>query len=762
MKRLFYCLLSLLTFLLIISPTFANPEDVTLLPLSKWQYKNVDGWGFYAYGGEFSWFGFVLHNATDSDYTVSLPVEADVNHLSRHKIVNTSYKVMDFGSKDFQRNDRPKIYFTDDFTLPKRSTYAVFMDIAGMQPYSRQWDTSVFFDYEIKDNSKSVTKNISGILTRDMYRSVPTKLVIMHPGVKELETVSFCRDYSQNDRKVTFNYALKNNTNDPILIEFAQSILLEGFSQTIPVQYLNCTVNGSSCTDRLGADVFWLLGSDTAVFQAEAALPDTQTQPNNNFHIKTSLRYDYNGQKKIPYGLGETRAACQAASPEPISPTKTPEATSVPTSIPTSIPTAVPTATPAPTLDIPAIPLENPGFCRNYIKEGNKISFSYTLTNISSVKIPVELATSLWIEGQPETIKIINTDCTTTGNSCKARIKNGILTLNANESVDISGEAVLKVNPPKQDFLIQTSLRYNYNGKNLIPFLIKNSNSVCSADIPVPEPEKPVSALETVKFCRTYDSSTGKVSFSYALKNNTTGTIPVELATTIAIQGQQRSLPIQYKNCVSAGKSCIARIKNGYLYLNAGETAELSGIVKLNNSPSTENFYIRTSLRYMDNHQRLTPFYIGQSADSCTSPHSVSLLKDPAVISRVITNDTEHDLKVEPGTILLQDKTISNYLGSVVIGSADGESMSSQSLIFSSGEDFTLPPFSTADITLIFEGEPDGPDHFNWEYRTNTAGQNTQGKQAPEDINNIQNMDEFFFRIGDPTNWLPPDFQHIQ
>ena len=136
MKKTLTVILTVFVCLILFGSVFAGPEEVRLIPVSKWNYKNVDGWGFYAKNGDYSWFAFILYNPTNTDYTISIPVDATVANATRHKIINTSYKKMINGSVDFFYAGYVKEYFTESFTLAKNSTCSVFMDIADIQAYS--------------------------------------------------------------------------------------------------------------------------------------------------------------------------------------------------------------------------------------------------------------------------------------------------------------------------------------------------------------------------------------------------------------------------------------------------------------------------------------------------------------------------------------------------------------------------------------------------------------------------------------------------
>ena len=155
MHRHFHLIFIFICVLLIFSAVSAAPEDVKLLPLSRYNYYNVDGYGFYDKCADFSWFGMVLHNGTGRDYTVSFPEYGSMGGWggSMHPLTNLRYKVMDYGSNNFLRDDREEIPFSGDLTLPAMSTYAIFMDVEKFSQYNLYWDTDLFFTLTVKDES---------------------------------------------------------------------------------------------------------------------------------------------------------------------------------------------------------------------------------------------------------------------------------------------------------------------------------------------------------------------------------------------------------------------------------------------------------------------------------------------------------------------------------------------------------------------------------------------------------------------------------
>lgn len=464
MKKFLTTILTIFAVLFLFGSAYAGPEQVSIVPISKWNYKNVNGYGLYAKGGEYSWFAFILRNAGNTDVTVTLPSEVDVAHNTRHKIVNTAYKAMYNGSVDINYSGYFKVYFTNSFTLPKDSTYSVFFDVTDIQPYNKQWDTDVFFSIQIKDQNTAINLPIKGVLAYDAKNTTPSRLTIVTQDPNQgtaaagdpLTTVSFCRDLANN--KVSFAYALKNNTAAVIPVELATSLAVEGQSGAVPVSYTGCTSGGSSCTSRISGGIFKLNPGETAEFKGEAALSAKPSK--TDFYIQTSLRYDYNGQILTPFLVGYATGACSAGSPAPV-------------------PTPASPSTPETGTD--ELGLISTSFCRDYDANARRLSFSYTLKNSSSVQIPVELATSLAIEGQQNVVPLSYTGCTSGGSSCSSRISKGIFKLNAGETAEFRGEATLPSNPANANFFIKTSLRYDYNGRTLIPFLVGYTTNTCSA-----------------------------------------------------------------------------------------------------------------------------------------------------------------------------------------------------------------------------------------------------------------------------------------
>ena len=641
-----------------------------------------------------------------------------------------------------------------------------------MQPYSQQWDTDVFFSIRISDQQTTRILPIAGVLAYDAKNTTPEKLTIVNQGTSPiitinpnansgaapvadpLSTLKFCRQYNASDKKLSFTYAIKNNAQDSILTELATSLFVEGFKTTVPVRYTGCTSDGSSCTSRITDGNFRLRAGETAEFSGEAILPSKP--PKNDFLIRTSLRYDYNGEKLVPYLVGTATGTCSEK------PTAVPSA-----EVPSATASAPITVTPEPGDEAGLV---NINFCRSYDAASRKVSFSYTLRNSSSAEIPLELATSLAVEGQKDVAMVRYTGCESGGSSCISRISSGIFKLKAGETAKFSGEATLSAKPAKANFYIRTSLRYDYKGRTLIPFLIGYASDSCSANpsgtapsiiTVTPEPGNEA-GLVNVSFCRSYDAGSRKVSFAYALRNRSSVTIPVELATSLAVEGLRYTVPVRYTGCVSGGSSCASRISSGIFRLNAGETAEFRGEASLPSKPANPNFFIKTSLRYDYKGRTLIPFLVGYTVNACSAPHAVSAdeilpkSSDASVLAVRIINDKDTEMTILPGTVVRGDQVIGNYEGIAAISAVDVEITGHSDFAFTKGEEFILPPYSIADTTLTLPAGMAVDDGTVWNYSINgTASGITPEKSqpkalaAPESGTTGDNDDRQLFRIGD-------------
>ncbi len=760
MKKTLTVILSVFVCLILFGSVFAGPEEVRLIPVSKWNYKNVDGWGFYAKNGDYSWFAFILYNPTNTDYTISIPVDASVANATRHKIINTSYKKMINGSVDFFYAGYVKEYFTESFTLAKNSTCSVFMDIADIQAYSAQWDTDVAFTIQIGDKNKTVSMDIDGVLAYDAKNTTPPTVPVVNEGTPVLSTVSFCRNYNASNGQVTFAYALKNHSTQNIPVELATTLAAEGLSETPLITYTGCKSGSRSCMSRIDGGMFTLKAGETAEFYGSAVFDKKPSK--TGFYILTSLRYTYNGKTLIPYLIGRASGTCSVEIPTQVpsatvtatataTATPKPTATAVPTSTPKPTATAVPTSTVRPTATATPVPAEKEAlttvrFCRDYKSSAKRVTFTYALRNDTAQNVRVELPETMEIEGVSAPAKITYNKCLSDGRTCLSRIRGGFITLEPGETAEISGRVPMSRQPAKSDYFIRTAVRYGDNGKTL-PLYAADS---CSVKSPAPAPTVAVTAtatstpkptatataapapaedgaLSTVRFCRDYRSASKRITFTYALQNNSDRNIRAELPKTMEIEGVSAPAKITYNKCLSAGKTCLSRISGGSITLKPGETAEISGRVPMSRQPAKSDFFIQTAVRYGDNGKTL-PLY---AADSCQASGTVGKsapdMAEPVRYALQLTNDRETDLTILPGYVYIADEETGNYEGTALISALDEEITGNTDAVFTEGEPFVMPPFSRADVMIVPEAGP-ADRSVIWNYAINGDPQSTEAE----------------------------------
>ena len=168
MKKITVFFLFLLFFLICFRQAAAGPEEVKLILQSRYYYYNVDGYGFYDKCGSTSWFAIVLQNTASKPYTLSISPTA---HLSTkegtvHPLGNFRYKIMDEGSANTLRPDRPEIPYSGDLTLPAKSTYAVFIDVQNIERYNLYWDTTIYFTIQVTGNGETSPIHINGVIAQ--------------------------------------------------------------------------------------------------------------------------------------------------------------------------------------------------------------------------------------------------------------------------------------------------------------------------------------------------------------------------------------------------------------------------------------------------------------------------------------------------------------------------------------------------------------------------------------------------------------------
>ena len=258
-------------------------------------------------------------------------------------------------------------------------------------------------------------------------------------------------------------------------------------------------------------------------------------------------------------------------------------------------------------------------FCRNYQAGSKKMTFRYSLENRSNISIRTELATTMAIPGQLPNPKIRYTDCVSSnGSSCMNRIdgKTSIITLSANESAVFSGEVDLYTTA-NADVWAQTSLRYFPDNKTIALFVGRTTTTCTGSVKPTPAPTTfPVgNDLETVSTCRKLENN--KVAFQYTLKNKTAKPIILDLARTLAVQGQDGVVDIKYNGFEKEGATGSISAGDYKFTLNAGDTVKFNCEAALTKVPSAKDFTVRTSLVYQADGKEKA-YFIGRWNNDCS------------------------------------------------------------------------------------------------------------------------------------------------
>ena len=337
-------------------------------------------------------------------------------------------------------------------------------------------------------------------------------------------------------------------------------------------------------------------------------------------------------------------------------------------------------------------------FCRDLKRNNWMMSFTYRLTNPSLIDIDVELATTLAIPGQLPNPEIQYTACYNGyGVDCMSRIHNGIISIAAGETIAFNGQAALytQVNP---NITGQTSLRYFLDGKPFALYVGKTATSCASPVIPAASPSQQTPAatpypvgndLATVSLCRTIKDGKN-VEFQYTLKNKSNTDLRLELAKTLAIQGETGYVPISnYTGCRNLnGSACTLSGQPGEIFiLKAGETVQFNAQSTLPKTPAVEDYTIRTSLIYYTGPTNTSPkaFFIGRWKNTCgTTPAPVTgdlksegfcrtLRADNSKLdfSYTLKNQSTKEAKVQLATTLfVTDQT--RYLQTTYIACTNG------------------------------------------------------------------------------------------
>lgn len=685
MRKSFSVFLLFLICIFLVMAAAASAMDVEITKIKRTSYGYLQGYGFYSKCANYSEFWMILTNKGEKAYTVSFPETGKIG-TTTHPLANMQHRELDYNSEDFNNPTNPKIPFTGEFTLPAKSTSAVFLDVKNFNPYNLYWDTDLFFTIQVKDGTaKAGDINVAGKLIRrgdscgDDRNCFAEVLSGAYNAAGGGDVTVFVRNnmpdwtYVTGGSDVTIRWKDSGGANQSRTIEngvkwsnnpgslgsgdaatvtgtlslpgeitaanktldlkfhFTRPSSTPGYTGFYAQRTFN-TVSGLQVVFAGNYDTDAVKGTFTAAFHNNQNFPVTlkvSSAANNSAEItpptegtvkdaagktnQVKLRWANTQDVVIPAGKSETLSG-------ELSFVQTDLVQNNTTLILTANMTGAEAAAGTITRNADPNPLITASnFCRNYQAGSKKMTFRYSLENRSNISIRTELATTMAIPGQLPNPKIRYTDCvSSSGSSCKNRIneKTSVITLAAYESAVFSGEVDLYT-AANADAWAQTSLRYFPDNKTIALFVGRTTNTCSGSVNPTPVPAAiPVgSDLETVSTCRNLENN--KVAFQYTLKNKTSKPIVLDLARTLAVQGQEGVVDIRYNGFEKDGATGSISAGEYKFTINAGETVRFNCEATLPKAPSANDFTVRTSLVYQADGKEKA-FFIGRWNNECS------------------------------------------------------------------------------------------------------------------------------------------------
>ena len=588
MKKGSVFLFSLFLVILFFGHVYAGPEDVTLLPLSRWNYYNVDGYGFYDKCGSSSWFVFILHNETSESFTVSVPDTARITGWNGtvHPLANHRYKVLNFGSNHFMV-EVPTTAFERELTLPARSTYAVYVDVMNIEAYNLYWDTNVFFTVRISGGGKTADINISGVLAQ-RGNACPADQVCS----AEVTSANYVSDGSGS-----VIVLIKNDMPDTAEVSALTDVGLSWTDTNGEVQ-TRTVENGVRWNSKPG----WIGSGSQKTVSGVLSLPIEITAVQHeltmtfNFHHPSSFWFgDFSAQTQLTVsgGLqgamdgsfdtdgsgGRFTAILNNYQPHDVTVTlpeqgilKASDGKTSPVSFawdqnsPVSIgaygradlsgsfvfsDTALIHNNPSLVLSAeltagnekgnaagtvtrnpdPDPKLVSAGFCRDYTPGGQTLSIVYALRNDAHIDIPVQLAGTLAVDDQPKNLAIRYTGCESGGRSCMDRISGTNFIIEPGETAVFHAEVTLEKVLENDGASVRTSLLYTPDGITKALYVGQTSVS-CAAPIPEVPTGTPVHTAAAAPTATSTPTGTAAASPTAAIIPGTATATAAAVPTT--------------------------------------------------------------------------------------------------------------------------------------------------------------------------------------------------------------------------------------
>ena len=538
MRKYLFCFLAVFLISIAAITVFASPDDVVLVPLTRYNYKNIDGYGFYEKCADSSWFGMVFRNDTKNAFTISLPDEVRITgwNGTRHPVTNTRFIKLNYDITNFLGMDRTGTPFSGDLTLPAKSTYAVLFDITGISAYNIYWDTNVYFKIRIGDGNTTLTRNIAGVLAQRGNACSPD-------AVCSAEVLS--GSYHSNGTGDVI-VRIKNNMPDSAQVTaYAKvDISWKDSSGGTHTRTVDNAVTWS-------AQPNWISSGSEKTISGSLSLPvDIAAAADKlsltfHFHHPSSLFFgDFSGSKELAMVSGLQGV-----------------------------------------------------MSGTYEADGSGGLFTAVLNNHQNKEVSVTLPDS----------GIVKT--------ADGRSHNVFLNWKQNSPVKITSHGKSELSGSFR--FAETDYIHN-NSSMILAANLKAGNDTGTAAGTITRNPDPNPIIRSISFCRDLNTGNGRITFTYALRNDSFIDIPLQLAGTLALRGQAKNMQITYTACESQGKSCFSRIDGLNFTLEAGETAGFSGYAVPEQIPGDPDFSVRTSLLYYPDGESKA-LYVGETSSACQS-----------------------------------------------------------------------------------------------------------------------------------------------
>ena len=511
----------LIAFMLVFANVSAKPEDLRVVPVSEYQYHNVDGYGFYEKCADQSWFGMAFSNEGEQAVDVTFPEKVRITGWDGtiHTTNNFRYREFDLNRVNFHNFELTGTSFQKTLSIPAHGVYAVFFDILGISNYNLYWDTNVFFSITISSEGKSTSRDVTGVLAQrgnacsaeqvctaevlsgsfasngegsvsvHIRNNMPdTAYVYARPevdiswtdsnGKTQTQTVDNAVRWasqpewmgSQTETSISGTFTLPTeiaSVQQKLMMTFhfyhPSSLFFGWFSaqKELALQSgLQGVISGSYGTNGKNG-IFRVVLNNFQSQDVSVNLPaEGKLSDGSEQNTIALLEWDQMGPVKIAANGSADLSGSFTFADRGIIHANSSLILSMNFTGDTGSGTAAGIITRNPD---PNPVIKSVSFCRDI--EGNILTFAYVLKNESNIDIPVDLATTLAVSGETRNPSIRYTDCQRSGKSCFAGSDVYNYTIGAGETMTFSGEASLNTTPSGSRIVAETSLLYYPDGE---------------------------------------------------------------------------------------------------------------------------------------------------------------------------------------------------------------------------------------------------------------------------------------------------------